>query len=188
MYQMKSNDPDPAATAASETAAAVLLLSIEPLIALARHAKFHRIEETLQELVAHCEAHGALRHKTAMASEERCLETFEHGVAERHLLAHSASTYRALCRRSAIVRSDFEQSCGQAETIGLKQTLQMLDDAKCLVAWLAVTLPAQSGECFRAKAEILLDWVGEDKDSIPDQLSSVMCREILAHGLPQTTS
>jgi hypothetical protein len=183
MDKAKSDDTDPAATAASETAAAVLLLSIEPLIALARHAKFESIAGTLQELVAQCEARGALRHGVEQVGDERGFETFEHGVAERTLLAHSASTYRALCRRSSMVQSGFDKSGEQSDSSGKEQTLKTLDDAKCLIAWLAVTLPAQTGDCLRAKAEILLDWVGSDKNSIPDQLSYVLCRELLAHSL-----
>jgi hypothetical protein len=163
-----------------QTVAAVLILSIEPLVALARQAKFHSIAEQLKDLAVQCEVHGGARHKLAPSSEGFSHEIFVHGVAEKHLLSHSVNTYRTLSRRCELVTSELERYCGGPAAAGLSRTLEALNQAKSLIAWLAATLPAQSDQCLRAKAEILVDWVGHDAESVADQLSSVLCREILA--------
>jgi hypothetical protein len=48
------------------------------------------------------------------------------------------------------------------------------------IAWQIVEAPSQSWIDARAKAVVLLDWVGQDKDDVTDQLAASLSRDIIA--------
>jgi hypothetical protein len=48
------------------------------------------------------------------------------------------------------------------------------------IAWQIVESPSQSWLDARAKAVVLLDWVGQDKDDVTDQLAASLSRDIIA--------
>jgi hypothetical protein len=53
-------------------------------------------------------------------------------------------------------------------------------DIMLQIAWQIVDVPSRTSLDARAKAVVLLDWVGQDKDDVTDQLAASLARDIIA--------
>jgi hypothetical protein len=53
-------------------------------------------------------------------------------------------------------------------------------DIMLRIAWQIAEAPSQTWLDARAKAVVLLDWVGQDKDDVTDQLAASLSRDIIA--------
>jgi hypothetical protein len=63
--------------------------------------------------------------------------------------------------------------------------LDGIADAMTQVAWCATELDARSITELKAKAQILLNWTGEETSDVSDQLAHSLCRDVAALKMPE---
>jgi hypothetical protein len=162
-----------------ELAAEVLLVSIQPLLNITKHAGLADIETLLRKAIVLCGAHSAPLNTQSVPDADVSVDYVRDGRSQSDLMNQVISKYRHLQQRQHNIRRLEIDGCHEENVCDRESALDAVEAAMSVFAWLAVTLPAQSEAGIRAKAEILLDRTGHDKTSLVDQLAWVLCSEVL---------
>jgi hypothetical protein len=163
-------------TGVDELAADVIRLSVEPLLKIARHSKLALVASHLEQAIA---SSGMVRTAEAQSSDlVQPSVTIDGDPADRHdlIMDHILSSFRQLKQlRSEIMAAP----CHADSTANAEQKVVKVNASIKLVSWLAATQSAIGDVSLKAKAEILLDWVGHNDFDPADQLAASLCRDIL---------
>jgi hypothetical protein len=166
---------------AENLAADVLRLSIEPLLTIARHSNRPRIVALLEEVVE-CSTRAVAVSETV--NRDLLASPLEPTLSSGQKLDTLDCALQSFRRLHELRNSIMSSATNCNDPFGGEQCLNAVNDSIELESWIASVQRASSDETIQAKAEILLDWVGDDRaDVAVDQLSASLCRDISAPSL-----
>ena len=97
------------------------------------------------------------------------------------LLSDAYTTlYHLLTETHAPAADCDDETCQEVTESERENHASAVGDIMLHIAWQIVEAPSQTWLDARAKAVVLLDWVGQDKDDVTDQLAASLSRDIIA--------
>jgi hypothetical protein len=164
---------------AEDLAAEVLRLSVEPLLMIARHAKLTQAATLLEE-VMRCSAPVDDTNERRRLSPVP-LDRYHDAGAHEHILDRASDAFRGLHQLHALIAAAVANT---NDAQNQEDQLVEIQRSMKLVALLAASEAAVTENAMKAKAEILMDWVGQDCREVTERLSLSLCRDVMAWAGP----